>query len=174
MSNVDDLVRRLRSRVTRSSALERSLDWRAADALEQLQAENERLRGERDQQAGSTTAEPANEEAPARVMEPALGLREAAQLLGVSYETVCRHREELGFFRVGAQWRVWPGRLGEATSGNAERRSGQAEETTPQRPSGHVARSTAIPLLSASEAEKELDALIARRRTRKRGRSGSA
>ncbi|MCO1343393.1 helix-turn-helix domain-containing protein [Burkholderia multivorans] len=41
-------------------------------------------------------------------LERALTLKEAAELLRVSYSTVYAHKESLGFFKVGGAWRVWP------------------------------------------------------------------
>lgn len=43
MDKFDDLAKRLRARVERSASRERSLDWKAADAIDHLQAECERL-----------------------------------------------------------------------------------------------------------------------------------
>lgn len=43
MDKYDDVVKRLRARVERSASRERSLDWKAADAIDHLQAECERL-----------------------------------------------------------------------------------------------------------------------------------
>ncbi|MFM0020882.1 helix-turn-helix domain-containing protein [Paraburkholderia azotifigens] len=41
-------------------------------------------------------------------MEKALTLKDVAELLSVSYNTVYSRKEELGFFQVGSVWRVWP------------------------------------------------------------------
>lgn len=43
--------------------------------------------------------------------EKALSLKEAAELLGVSYSNVYAHRRSLGFFKVGGVWRIWPRQL---------------------------------------------------------------
>lgn len=57
--------------------------------------------------------------------EKALSLKEAADLLGVSYSFIYPRRRELGFFKLGGVWRVWPDTLKkctESTSGyNADR-----------------------------------------------------
>lgn len=49
------------------------------------------------------------------MIEHALTLKEAAELLGVSYSTVYAHKAQMGFFQIGNQWRVWPEKLKSAT-----------------------------------------------------------
>ncbi|MFP3624576.1 hypothetical protein, partial [Burkholderia sp. SIMBA_051] len=48
--------------------------------------------------------------------ERAIGIREAAALLQVSYGTVYTHKIALGFFQIGSVWRVWPEKLRQTTS----------------------------------------------------------
>lgn len=123
MGNFDDLVKRLRARADHSANRENSLDWKAADAIEHLwaksedlEAENKRLASERQppQQSDSEPAPRSGDRATPETSEAqtrALGLKEAAALLGISYSTVYEHKESMGFFKVGSQWRIWPDRL---------------------------------------------------------------
>lgn len=53
-SKFDNLVRRLRARVERSASREQSLDWKAADAIDHLQAECARLAAENKRLAAET------------------------------------------------------------------------------------------------------------------------
>ncbi|WP_091996157.1 helix-turn-helix domain-containing protein [Paraburkholderia lycopersici] len=123
--------------MTRSTNRENSLDCRAADAINQLQANNEALEAEnRRLEAENRTlregklvpAAEAEQQVEAQdallALAPALGLRKVAELLGVSYTTVYVHKEKLGFFQVGNQWRVWPEKLKEMTSGSPPQPAG--------------------------------------------------
>ncbi|WP_460907781.1 pyocin activator PrtN family protein [Paraburkholderia jirisanensis] len=68
---------------------------------------------------------PSQESVREPMMEQALTLKMAAELLAVSYGTVYAHRAELGFFQIGSVWRVWPDTL-RATGGEARRKSSRA------------------------------------------------
>lgn len=128
MDNVDELVRRLRARMKGSASRERSLDWRAADAIEALQArvveleqEKARHHGEHALQpyafvdSGTTPKPSAPRETPVS-SQCALSIREAANLLSVSYATVYTRKNELGFFKIGGIWRVWLNDIKDATA----------------------------------------------------------
>ena len=94
----------------------------------------------------------------------AISIREAAELLGVSYGTAYAHRLELGFFRVGAAWRIWPEQLKNIPAYNGNRPAPADKEKLCQ----SVSAETSTGLISAYQAEKELDALLARATERKR------
>ena len=104
--------------------------------------------------------------APTVIGSRALGLKEAAQLLRVSYSTVYAHKKELGFFQIGSVWRVWPETLQNASKHYNERRPAQTE------PKGKACQSesAAVSTLSTSahQAAKEFAALLARRTEKKR------
>lgn len=183
MNNVDNLVRRLRARVSQSANRERSLDWTSAEALEKLQARNVQLREERDEvkrerakriKAATTQAEttdvedaspqdePIAREAPPS-MSRALDLKEAAALLAVSYSTVYAHRKALGFFQIGNQWRIWPETLREMTERGAATESPTALEPTRSSGAAKPASLHELPdSVRAASAEKELDELLGR------------
>ncbi|MBN3850139.1 hypothetical protein G3N58_25445 [Paraburkholderia sp. Ac-20342] len=185
MDEFDDLVRRLRVRMDRSANRERSLDWKAADAIDQLQdraaaleAENKRLGAENQAlREGIRISEPqVQQQVVPQGTPPALGraldLREAAALLGVSYGTVYAHKLEMGFFQIGNQWRVWPDKLKEMTSGST---AGPPVSTeSPSRQQDEAARTPAPQLpMSARKAAAEFEKLLAehRRGRPKRGAS---
>ena len=111
-------------------------------------------------------------QAPPSTIASALGLREAAELLRVSYGTVYAHRLELGFFQVGSVWRVWPERLKECTEPKSDAQSTEAVErdcgTRARERSGTAA--TFGTSLSARQAEIELDKLLAQTIPRRRKR----
>jgi len=174
-SKFDNLVRRLRARVERSASREQSLDWKAAEAIERLQAECARLTAEaRSLQSEAAEAERHAATAPVQppvdvgVPEPhaastarALGLQEAADLLNVSYSTVFANRRALGFFQVGRQWRIWPETLREEMGRRTKKSSSTDIGIDPSRPPDRIPplrRQTLSP--SARQAEKELDALL--------------
>jgi excisionase family DNA binding protein len=187
MSKFDDLTRRLRVRVKLSANRERSLDWKAADAIDQLRARNDSLEAENKRldaenrflreknRAPAVDAENRDDPqqiAPAehcveireRPMTPplcahALSLKEAADLLNVSYSTVFAHKHEIGFFQIGNQWRAWPETFREMTSVKA------GAEPLMGAPSGSrrsEEKAYTIPL-SALEASKKLDERLARK-----------
>ncbi|WP_416365446.1 helix-turn-helix domain-containing protein [Paraburkholderia terrae] len=83
----------------------------------------------------------------------ALSLKEAAALLGVSYRTVYEHKREMGFFKVGAQWRVWPDSL-KNLSYTSQRPA--REEKTKAWPSSNAQTASNGGLISARQAAKEL------------------
>lgn len=176
----DELIRRLRARMEGSASRERSLDWRAAGVIEELQArvveleqENAHLRdeglAERD---AITTPEgmPPVDESPVASAAPAapaaaLSIQQAAALLNVSYATVFAHKRNLGFFQVGRVWRVTLEGLKAATSGSALQQSAVADRV--RSPSGRVADPRSSYLSpSARQAARELDALLKNRRKR--------
>ncbi|WP_175656487.1 helix-turn-helix domain-containing protein [Burkholderia ambifaria] len=182
MSKIDDLVRRLRARVERSASRDLSLDWKAADAIEYLQAECARLTAESKRLAVDARSPPkqtataaggaaslpvqpvadvgvpdSHAAAPAR----ALGLQEAADLLNVSYSTVFANRQALGFFQVGRQWRIWPETLREEMGRRTKKSSSTDIGIDPSLPPDRIPPlrpQTLSP--SARQAEKELDALL--------------
>lgn len=174
-SKFDNLVRRLRARVERSASREQSLDWKAADAIDRLQAECARLAAEaRSLQSKSAEAErhaataPAQPPADVGVPEPhaastapALGLQEAADLLNVSYSTVFANRRALGFFQVGRQWRIWPETLREELERRTKKPSSKEPGIDPRLPDDRIPPVRPhIVSLSARQARKELDALL--------------
>lgn len=99
-------------------------------------------------------------------MERALTLRLAAELLGVSYGTVYAHREALGFFQIGAVWRVWPDtlrmRLGAKQEEKARSRGKAATPAFKGSPPSYA------PSLDAQKAAKELTDLLENRLSRRR------
>lgn len=105
-------------------------------------------------------------DAPPIIGPRALSIREAAQLLRVSYATVYAHKKQLGFFRVGAAWRVWPEKLNELAGGYNDTRPARTERESKSCLSESAAVS--ISLTSARQAERELDALLEPATARKR------
>lgn len=173
----DELIQRLRARMEGSASRERSLDWRAAGAIEELQArvveleqENARLRDESlAERDTSTTPDgmPPVDESPVASGAPAaaLSIQQAAALLNVSYATVFTHKRNLGFFQVGRVWRVTLEGLKAATSGPSEPQSTPVQRD--KRPDGRVADPRS-PYLSPSarQAAREFDELVKSRRKR--------
>ncbi|HDR9274767.1 TPA: helix-turn-helix domain-containing protein [Burkholderia vietnamiensis] len=182
-SKFDNLVRRLRARVERSASREQSLDWKAADAIDHLQAECAKLAAavqslqrEAAEAERHVTSAPAQPPADVGVPEPhaastavALGLQEAADLLNVSYSTVFANRRALGFFQVGRQWRIWPETLREEMERRTKKPSSrtpgidsrlQADRIPPFRPHSLSP--------SARQAEKEFDALLKAHKQKKK------
>ncbi|WP_175872695.1 helix-turn-helix domain-containing protein [Burkholderia sp. BCC0397] len=174
-SKFDHLVRRLRARVERSASREQSLDWKAANAIDHLQAECARLvaetrslrreMGEVERHAAAAPAQPPMDagvpESLAASTAPALGLQEAADLLNVSYSTVFANRRALGFFQVGRQWRIWPETLREEMERRTKKPSSKPPGIDPSLPPDWIPPlrpQTLSP--SARQAEKELDALL--------------
>ncbi|HVW50816.1 MAG TPA: helix-turn-helix domain-containing protein [Trinickia sp.] len=118
----------------------------------------------------SARDEQADDLRPRPPMRRALGLKEAAELLAVSYSTVYTHRKALGFFQIGNQWRVWPETLREMTERGAAIESRPAAKAIC---ASAKAISTHDLSYAAREAaaSKELDELLARpikKRTAKR------
>jgi len=188
MDKFDDLARRLRARVDLSANRERSLDWKAADAIEQFRAENEALVAEnkrldaenrtlhKEKRASAEEAEQQVEpqEAPPALAR-ALDLREAAALLNVSYSTLFTHKEAMGFFQVGSQWRIWPEQLRQRTSGSTASKP-VTTEAPQQRPrqQADVKRSPVPQLpMSARRAEAELNKIFAEVRKKRTKRTAS-
>ncbi|WP_390680199.1 helix-turn-helix domain-containing protein [Burkholderia anthina] len=89
----------------------------------------------------------------------ALTLKEAAELLAVSYSTVYANRQALGFFKIGGVWRIWPEILKSKSSGyNADRPARAEGKENFQCPSESAAAS--ITSISVRQAEKEYAALV--------------
>ncbi|WP_175850010.1 helix-turn-helix domain-containing protein [Burkholderia cepacia] len=174
-SKLDNLVRRLRARVERSASREQSLDWKAADAIDHLQAECARLeaetrslwreRTEAERHAATAPAQPPADvgvsESHAASTAYALGLQEAAELLNVSYSTVFANRRALGFFQVGRQWRIWPETLREELGQRTKKLSSSEPRIDPGAPADRVQPLRPHSLSqSARQAQKEFAALL--------------
>ncbi|CAM2193251.1 DNA-binding protein [Paraburkholderia kururiensis] len=189
MSKFDHLARRLRARVERSASREKSLDWKAADAIDHLQArgdaleaesahvsaENRALRAKVEKSCAAPVAAPelhvGYPQTPTAIAS-ALTLKEAATLLSVSYSTVYEHRKRLGFFQIGNQWRVWPDTLRERLASTpAQDRSDEHDAriaSTAKLPSPRRRPDADYVRRTPEEAEAELDRLLAKPR-KKRG-----
>lgn len=103
--------------------------------------------------------------------EPALSLKDAAVLLGVSYAFIYARRRSLGFFKLGGVWRVWPEKLKSlASSYTTDRPARTDDEEHRLCPSENAMTQKSITLISANRTAAELDALLARP-TGKRRRS---
>ncbi|MGF6604845.1 hypothetical protein P3T23_009601 [Paraburkholderia sp. GAS448] len=98
----------------------------------------------------------------------AIGIKEAAALLQVSYGTVYAHKEALGFFQIGSVWRVWPEKLRQTTSDYNKRRPAQTEQEKQQCPSESTPRAVSTLSTSAHQAAKEFADLVKRRTEKKR------
>ncbi|WP_157652445.1 hypothetical protein [Burkholderia ubonensis] len=180
-SKFDNIVRRLRARVERSASHEQSLDWKAADAIDHLQAECARLAAENKRLAAETQSlqrEAAAErhaatvraELPPDVSTPeshavpparALSLQEAADLLSLSYSTVFENRRALGFFQVGRQWRIWPETLQEELERRTTKSNSRGSGIAPRLPADRIPPARPHSLSpSARQAQKEFDALL--------------
>lgn len=182
-SKFDSLARRLRARVERSASREQSLDWKAAGAIDHLQAECARLVaetrslrrdvGEVERHAAAAPAQPltdvgVTETRPAATAH-ALGLQEAADLLNVSYSTVFANRRALGFFQVGRQWRIWPETLREEMERRTKKPSSRAPAIDPYLPADRIPPLRPHSLSpSARQAQKEFDALLKAHKQRKK------
>ncbi|MCA8249141.1 helix-turn-helix domain-containing protein [Burkholderia multivorans] len=103
--------------------------------------------------------------------QKALSIKEAAELLGVSYSTVYAHVRELGFFRVGAAWRVWPENLKQLSSYNQRRPARTDEGANDSWLSESAKAATSGTLTSVSRAAADLDKLLAPRTERRRKNS---
>ncbi|MEX3961653.1 helix-turn-helix domain-containing protein [Paraburkholderia sp. EG286B] len=118
-----------------------------------------------DSMAGSQEAQDAAvPESPPRVpaiTERALTLKEAAELLHVSYWTIYEHRISLGFFKVGGVWRVWPDKLREATASTNSPQPAPAEKENKPCPSTSAKAPMPGTSISARQAANELDKLLA-------------
>lgn len=95
------------------------------------------------------------------MIERALSLKEAAELLGVSYSTVYTHKEEMGFFQIGNQWRIWPDKLKFATEYNSSRPARTEQESTKCQSESAKARMSGTST-SANQAAAALDKRLAR------------
>lgn len=182
-SKFDNLVRRLRARVERSASREQSLDWKAADAIDHLQAECARLEAESrslrkeaaeaERHAATAPTQPPADvgvsESHAASMAHALGLQEAAELLNVSYSTVFANRRAMGFFQVGRQWRIWPETLREEMERRTKKPSSLPPGIAPRLPADRIPPLRPLSLSpSARQAQKELDALLKAHKPKKR------
>ena len=99
-------------------------------------------------------------------MEKALTLKEAAALLGVSYSTVYTHKEKLGFFQVGNQWRVWPDMLRERSL--ADRQEKSHPRTRAARIPAADKRFPDFLTVEQKRTARELDELLARKTPKRR------
>ncbi|MGU7780487.1 helix-turn-helix domain-containing protein [Burkholderia sp. PU8-34] len=91
----------------------------------------------------------------------ALSLKEAAELLGLSYSTVYAHKKELGFFQIGSQWRIWPEKLKFSTEYNPSRPARTESRSKTWQSESAKARTSGTST-SARQAAAELDNLLAR------------
>jgi len=99
--------------------------------------------------------------------ERAITLREAADLLRVSYGTVYARREELGFFQIGSVWRIWPDDLKAAVREEYnKRRPARTEQEKPACLS--VSAEMSIGSTSELQAEREFAALVAQQIAKQR------
>lgn len=102
-------------------------------------------------------------------VECAISLKEAARRLGLSYGTVYQRRYEIGFRLPGCRtWRVWPSRLVELSR---PRTRVMRLGVTPSREEDLPHRGRAVfvdSIISARQASKELDELLARATSSKR------
>ena len=104
------------------------------------------------------------------VEEEALTLRQAAKRLNVSYSTIFNYRKELGFqLRARGAWRIWPSRLAAFTEkgNNVTQLSLRVVGETPC-PSAKMKPQVSGKSISASQASRELDALLAQRTGKQR------
>jgi len=95
--------------------------------------------------------------------ETAISLKEAARRLGVAYNTVFHRRQQIGFRLPGCRkWLIWPSRLAELSQPrNNVIRLALADDI--KEPSCQSNSATALGgLMYARQAERELDALLAR------------
>ncbi|MFD1558293.1 helix-turn-helix domain-containing protein [Paraburkholderia silviterrae] len=99
--------------------------------------------------------------------EKALSLKEAAALLGVCYSTLYTHKEEMGFFKVGGQWRIWPDKLKGATEYNPDRPA-RTEPRSEKCQSVSAKAPTFGTLISARQAAAEFDKVLEQVTGRKR------
>lgn len=179
MDGYDELIRRLRARMESSASRERSLDWRAADAIEALQirvAELEResahLRDEnsvvRDVDIPPEIVSQPDTETPAVRF---LSIQEAADLLNMSYSTVFARRRQLGFRQIRRVWRITLDGLKKATSGEVEQRQEPIIRDGGQYIGIADPRSSYRSPL-ARQAARELDELLKAGPKRRRNRDG--
>jgi excisionase family DNA binding protein len=96
----------------------------------------------------------------------ALTLKEAAALLGVSYSTVYAHKESMGFFQIGNQWRIWPDKLKFATEYNPDRPARTEPRSKKWQSEGAKARTSGTST-SVSQAAAALEKRLARPTERK-------
>jgi|GEM_PF-1046095 len=113
---------------------------------------------------------PEEEGAGVPILERALTLKMAAELLGVSYGTIYERRDELGFFQIGSVWRVWPSTLKERLAAKQGEKRNSREKAAMLPPKGR-APSYALSL-DALKAEKEFAERVARRLERRNRKSG--
>ena len=95
--------------------------------------------------------------------ETAISLKEAAERLGVSYQTVWQRRHKIAFRLPDSRiWRVWPSQLAKITQPNynVTRIASVGDRRTQCQSDNVKVSGTSI---SMRRAEKELDTLLARR-----------
>src|SRR5690606_2361217 len=93
-------------------------------------------------------------------VEQAISLKEAARRLGLSYQTVWQRRHDIAFRLPGCRaWRVWPSQLAEiAKPVPRATPSSQQRQVRFLPPDG-----VHVPMpISAREATRQLDALLAK------------
>ena len=114
---------------------------------------------------------PEGEDSTESTMAKALTLKQAAELLSVSYSTVYEHKTEMGFFQIGNQWRVWPSTLkARLAAKQEEKRHPGGAMKIPM--SDSRAHAHALPP-NALKVQRELDRLLAKRFPRADRKKGS-
>lgn len=104
-------------------------------------------------------------------MEKTLTLKMAADLLAVSYSTVYAHKEEMGFFQIGNQWRVWPETLRARLAAKQEEKANQRSRAAIPACKG-APRSPEL-TAHAVKARAELDRLLAKPSLRSRRKANA-
>ena len=102
--------------------------------------------------------------------EKALTLKEAAEILDVSYFTLFRRRHQIAFQVPGTnRWRIWPSELAAATraGNNLKRLSLRVDQEKSWR-SAKIKSQGYGGLISPHPVAKELDALLAQKTKKKR------
>ncbi|MDC6127811.1 hypothetical protein PPH41_07450 [Burkholderia gladioli] len=99
-------------------------------------------------------------------MNKALSLQEAADLLGVSYSFIYPRRRDLGFFKLGGVWRVWPEILKERAAGYNSDRPARTENEEQMECRSESAAASTISTCDR-QVEKEYAALVGRPTGRK-------
>jgi excisionase family DNA binding protein len=125
----------------------------------------------RTQSVAPPVPRPEGEGAVEPTLERALTLKMAADLLKVSYSTVYAHKEELGFFQIGSQWRIWPDTLKTRLAAKQEEKARRREKTALPVSESRMPSHLYSP--SARKAQRELDELLARPSTRRNRKAGT-
>jgi excisionase family DNA binding protein len=125
----------------------------------------------RTQSVAPPVPRPEGEGAAEPTLEKALTLKMAAELLGVSYSTVYAHKEEIGFFQIGSQWRVWPDTLKTRLAAKQEEKARSKEQTAPPVSGSRVPSHLYSP--AARKASSELDKRLAEKLARRNRKAGA-